>query len=221
MISYRMRRILPVLLLSIALGFLATATSAQTSEPVAPKKKTEKKHKMTDTVGVVNGQVILLYDYRGILSDMIRQAARDSAVKNGAVTPAQLTDFVNAAWDKTVEDIIVEQEIYKRKLNLSDAETKARILKTPPPFLVQQFTDSMGKFRPDVMQQALNDPLNDSITHIIISVEKINLEHEALLAAIAQDVKSDEAKITRFNLWLKKQKLKARIDDRRVAFGYY
>jgi hypothetical protein len=46
MISYRMRRILPVLLLSIALGFLATATfRASRAEKEDRKKAQDDRHR--------------------------------------------------------------------------------------------------------------------------------------------------------------------------------
>lgn len=186
-------------------GLNATAT-------VTPPKK----HKMTDTVGIVNGTPILLYSYKDVLGDIIRSAARDSMVSE-----ERFTVYVNAAWNQIVGDILSEQEIAKRHLAASDSETLTHLLDNPPDFLVRQFTNNQGVLQREAMRTALESPSNDSVTKVILGVERIKLEHEKLLRSVAPTATTDAERERQYTAWLRAEQKKSRIEDRRTAFGFY
>jgi len=215
-----MYRLFAVSFLLLTLFTVRFAVAQQPAKKSKAGSKTtivpQKKHKSTDTVGVVNGRAILLYDYKGLLSDIIQKAAHDSVV-----TDDDFTKYVDAAWDKAVEDILVEQEIEKRKLTMSDSAVLAITVADPPDFLIKQFTDSSGSLHREALLSALTDTRNDSVAKIILGVERINLEHMAFINAIAPGARNQEERSRTYQIWLKEKKAKARIDDRRIAFGYY
>jgi len=207
-------------LLSLSTVFAQTGKQANKQSAVkqkaAPQTVAPKKHKMTDTVGVINGTPILLYNYKDILGDIIRSAARDSIVSED-----NFTVYVNAAWDKVIEDVLTEQEITKRKLHLSDSELLDQVIENPPDFLAKQFTNAQGEVQKKAMRVSLVDPTNDSIASIILGVERIRLEHERLLRAVASRASSDQEREEQLQAWLRQQKAKAKIIDYRPRFGFY
>ncbi|HET6512804.1 MAG TPA: SurA N-terminal domain-containing protein [Candidatus Kapabacteria bacterium] len=221
-----MKRILPILVLGTCLGICAAFAGEATAQKKQPKqqgelKKVEKKleprkHKPTDTVGVINGDVITYSDYRTILADIMRQAARDSIASE-----ADFTKWVDAAWDQCLEAIFTRQEIEKRQLRLTDEEIKAELVNDPPVFIKNQFSDSLGNFYPDALHAALHDPTQDSVVRIIVAAQRISLEDKALKLSIAPEARTDEEREKAYKAWLVRQKNNARTIDNRLRFGYY
>src|SRR5258708_31955647 len=107
----------------LVLLFILNIAFSQTQE-----KKPKKKHKNTDTLGVVNGTLIRFYDFKQQLASTIKD--HKSEIKDSVVSDTAFTRFVNEAWDKLVSDIVIEQELEKRKLNLTTEKTIDRILKS-------------------------------------------------------------------------------------------
>jgi hypothetical protein len=190
---------------------LASFASAQTKAP--------KKHKLTDTVGVVNSEVITLYDFRNRLSAMIEEAAGSDSIKNGKVTPEQFTVFVDRTWDDFITDVIVEHEIDKRKLAVSDHAIDSLLMKHPPEDLRKNLTDSLGKFHPDYLQKILLDPAYDSIASVVRNAERFKFESARLIASVSNE--SDRQAHPKFDAWLKAQRKHLKVKDNRTAFGYY
>jgi hypothetical protein len=206
-------RISPVLLF-LLIPFVAGAQPA--AKETAVVKKEQKKHKMTDTVGVINGHVIQLYDFRETLSNIVRSAARDSMVSE-----ADWTTYVDAAWDRILEDVILEEEIRKNNFAMTNDQVLENMLHEPPPFVSQQFLDSLGRVDSTRMRLALRDPRNDSVVQILIGAHRTNLEQARLAQAIVPDAKSEKDYTERYALWMKKKKSAARVVDKRINFGYY
>lgn len=193
---------------------------AQKKKPAKTQAKKEvkppKRHRGTDTVGIVNGEVIMLRDFKSVLSEIVRSAASDSIVSE-----ENWTVYVDAAWDKCVEAVVLQQEIEKRKLSLTDDEVKEHLVTNTPEFLVTQFSDPSGNFNREALQYALNDPTQDSIVQIVVGAERFRLENDRLMKSVAPDAQSDADRQKLFAAWLNKQKNNARQIDRRIAFGYY
>ena len=209
-----------LLLCTLLLAALPIAASAQSSKKKTAQKQTEqpapKRHRGTDTVGVINGEVLMLRDFKSVLSEIIRSAASDSIVSE-----ENWTVYVNAAWEECLKAVLVQQEILKRGLGLSNAQVKAALVKNPPEFLASQFVDSTGAFRPDILEWALNDPSQDSVVQIVVSAHRMKLEDEALRNSIAPNAKSEAEREGQFQAWLTDQKRRARVIDNRLRFGYY
>jgi hypothetical protein len=218
-----MKRILPILALGCC-ALLAQNSFAQkqpkskaAGEMKRVEKKTEpKKHLPTDTVGVINGDVITYSDYRTILADIMRQAARDSIASE-----ADFTKWVDQAWDECLEAILTRQEINKRELNLSDDEVKAELVNDAPEFLKKQFTDSTGTFYAEALHAALYDPSQQDVVSGIVGAQRLMMEDRALKLSLAPQARTDEEREKIYQAWLAKAKYNARTIDNRLRFGYY
>ena len=189
---------------------LAAHSNAQDST------KPKWKHKLTDTVGVVNGSIIRLYDFRELLSDITRSEAPDSIVQD-----TEFTRYVDMTWERLVSDILIYQEIEKRKLGISEKELISRLIANPPKELKEDFTDAHGTFDGRSYEQFLRSSESDSVREIVLNYYHIQLEQENLLRAIAPRTKSEKARNEAFAAWLRQAFKTARIEDRRTAFGYY
>jgi hypothetical protein len=97
-----------VIRLFIIISLVVLTVNSKAQDTNKPKKK----HLLTDTVGMVNGSVIRLYDFRELLSDITRSEAPDSVVQD-----TEFTRYVNMTWERLVSDILIYQEIEKRNLS--------------------------------------------------------------------------------------------------------
>jgi hypothetical protein len=193
---------------------LTQISVAQTQE-----KKPKKKHKNTDTVGVINGTLITLYDFKQQLAATLKE--HRSEVKDSVVSDTAFTRFVNEAWDKLVSDIIIDQELEKRKLTLTTDKTIDRILKSIPKELKETFTDSSGQFNEKALKAYLKNPNPDLQRTKILDYYQVIFEQQRLAAALAPKARTEEERIKELGLWLKLRISKSNIDDRRSSFGYY
>jgi len=193
--------------------------TANISYTQTPEVKPKKKHKNTDTVAVVSGIVIRYYDFKQQLTATIKE--HRSEIKDTIVSDTAYTRFVNIAWDKLVGDVIIEQELAKRKLGLSTEKTIEHILKNIPKELKETFTDSTGTFREKALKAYLNNPNPDLQRTKILDYYQILFEQQRLAAAISPKAKSEEERMKLLGLWLKQKAVKAITEDRRTAFGFY
>jgi hypothetical protein len=207
---------LKAFILSVLILCAVTPTlGAQSNSIVKPSKK----HKLTDTVGVVNSEVITLYDFRNQLSAMIEEAAGMDSIKGGKVTPEQFTRFVNRTWNDFITDVIIEHEIEKRKLTLSVSEINELLFKDPPQNLRKNFTDSLGAFHQEYLVRLLTDPSYDSIATQVRDTERLRLETARLIKSVSHE--KDQGAHPAFDAWLKQQRKHSKVTDNRTAFGYY
>jgi hypothetical protein len=207
-----MKFILKYFLLILLL--LSQISFGQTQE-----KKPRKKHKMMDTVGVVNGTVIRYYDFREQLAATLKEHKNE--IRDSVVSDTAFTRFVNMTWDKLASDIIIENELQKRKLILTTDKTIGLILKNIPKELKETFTDSTGIVNVKALKAYLNNPNPDPQRTKILDYYQILFEQQRLAAAIAPMARTEEERMKRLGLWLQEKVSKANIDDRRTAFGYY
>jgi hypothetical protein len=196
-----------------------TAQKQQYKLEEVPLKQAEARHKPGDTVAVVNGVLITFSDFNSIMAGYLKSIV--TRTKNNVVNDTLYTEVVDSAWDRAVSDIIIEQEITKRKLRMSIVEIKEWIVANPPDFLRQQFTDSLRKFQAEAMRKALNDPRNDTVVEVLVEGSRISLETQRLVFSIAKKGASPTDAANEFEVWLKKAKRSATIDDRRTRFGFY
>ena|SRR5437763_1210905 len=182
--------------------------------------KPKKKHKNTDTVGVVNGYLITFYDFRQQLKETMRE--HKSEIKDSIVSDTAFTRFVNMTWDKIAGDILIEQELQKRKLALTTDKVIAKLLKDPPKELKEVFTDSAtGKFDEKAMKRYLTNLAPDIKRTQILDYYQTMFEQQRLAAALVPKGANDQERREELAEWLKKKMQKANIDDRRTAFGFY
>jgi hypothetical protein len=210
-------------LFAIGVTWTSRPVFAQNTPPRGERKVTQVKpsrtHLPTDTVGIVNGVVITYADFNSIMSGYLKAFVQRSG--DNVVTDSLYSVIVDSSWSKAVSDILTELEIQKRKLEMTDSAVKQVILQDPPDFLRQQFTDSTGKYYPEYLSRALNDPHNDTIVRIIVGEETVRWETYRLIASLDPKAHSPEEKKRAYNAWLKHATAKAAIVDKRLSFGFY
>ncbi|MBS1904761.1 MAG: SurA N-terminal domain-containing protein [Bacteroidetes bacterium] len=203
------------LVLFAAIVFAASVSAqTQTIPPAASKK-----HLPTDTVGVVNGTLITLRDFRGELKRTMKDHM--SEIPNGKVSDSLYTKFVNLTWEKMIGDILIEQEIKKLKLELSDGETIKRMIAHPPELLKQSFTDSTGKYFPQELSKFLNSKAADSLRDQVVHYYRLQFQYDGLVRTLAPKATTDVERKQAIDAWIAKRATRAEIDDRRPAFGFY
>lgn len=203
-------------------AYSQTADSSKTKKAKikeVPLKEALARHKPGDTVAVVNGVLVTYEDFNSVMAGYLKSIVAET--KNNVVNDTLYTEIVDSAWNRVISDVIIEHEIEKRKLEMSVAAIKDSLIASPPDFLHQQFSDSLGAFHPEVMRQALDDPRNDTIVTMIVEGERVRLETDRLMASLAKKGASEDEREEAFAAWLKKAKRAATIDDRRTRFGFY
>jgi hypothetical protein len=205
-----------VLLLLIVSAALPAVHAQQT---LTPNIHPPKKHKGSDTVGVVNGTLITYRDFKGELKHTMSEHI--SEIPGGKVSDSLYTKYVNLTWDKMVGDILIEHEIRKRKISVSKEETVRRILRDPPEPFKQSFTDSLGAFHQEALKSYIEQPAKDSLRDGAIAYYQSVYEQDEFTKQIAPHAVSDAERKNTVDEWIHKRSMKANIDDRRTAFGFY
>ncbi len=111
-----------------------------------------------DVIGEVNGQDI---KYR-TFTEMVRQASESRKAQTGQDLDEQGERMLRAQiWDQVVNDILVNHEIERLGITVTDQEIRDIVQgPNPPDFLVSQFTDSTGTFQREAYLQAMMNPQN-------------------------------------------------------------
>jgi peptidyl-prolyl cis-trans isomerase D len=114
-----------------------------------------------EVLGKVNGKEV---NYKQF-NEMLRRASENYKRQQGSEvdeeTERQLRSQV---WNQVVEEMLIEQEIERLGIKVTDQEILDIVNgQNPPEFLVKQFTDSTGTFRRDAYQQAMKDPQNQQV----------------------------------------------------------
>jgi peptidyl-prolyl cis-trans isomerase D len=156
--------------------------------------------KAGETVGVVNGRVIGLEEFRQAL----RNAARMEQSQGRKVQDEQL---VGEVWDSLVREVLAGQEIERLGIQVTDKEL-AYYTRTQPPREVQAITvfQTEGKFDLNKYNQFLSDPqtyAEPANKSFVLQVE--NLIHNQLLnyklqRLVAEGVQVSPAEVRQFFL---------------------
>ena len=189
--------------------------SAVKSSPLDSLKK-QRKYKSLDTVGIVNGTVIYYGDFKEMLKQTIIDNQHDSIVSDTA-----FTRYVNTTWDKIVLDILVEEEVEKRKLNLTEEQVIKRLLAEPPDELRKQFVNTIGAFDRETCAKYLRNPEPDLARTRYVEYYWVKFEGERFYASLAKKGANSDERMKAFTDWYQKKLTNAQIIDRRTSFGLY
>lgn len=129
-----------------------------------------------ENVGVINGRIIGLEEFR----DALRNAAR---MEQRQGRKAQDEQLVGEVWDSLVRELLTSQEIERLGIQVTDKEL-AYYTRTQPPREVQAITvfQTEGKFDPAKYNQFLNDPRTyDEPANKSFVLQVENLIHNQLL----------------------------------------
>jgi len=114
----------------------------------------------TNNVGSINGEDITYQEFQAAL-DQQREVRRQSGQE---VDDEQIDQFRNQVWDFVVSQVLIEQQVNKLGISVSNEEIKDIILgDNPPEFLKQNFIDSVGNFNRELYENALFDPQNEQV----------------------------------------------------------
>ncbi len=121
----------------------------------------------SNNVGSINGVDISYREYQFVL-DQQRETQKQQTGED--IKDDQWDQFREQVWESLVTQKLLEQEIERLGVTVSDEEIKDIILgDNPPEFLKQNFIDSTGTFNRQLYEQALFDPQN---VEILIQVEE-------------------------------------------------
>jgi peptidyl-prolyl cis-trans isomerase D len=109
-----------------------------------------------DVMGEVNGQTL----HASQFNELVREAAERQKQQTGKEPDDDAYQQLRQQqWDNLITQILIDQEIEKLGLTVTDQELVNWVRgDNPPESLVRRFTDSTGKFNREMYDMALNDP---------------------------------------------------------------
>ncbi|MBT8380103.1 MAG: peptidylprolyl isomerase [Ignavibacteria bacterium] len=148
----------------------------------------------TNDVGSVNGVDISYVEFQNAIERQ-REARKQQTGED--IPEDQWEQFREQVWDALVTQKLLEREIDKMNITVSDQEIEDAILgNDPPAFLKQNFMDSLGNFDRNMYEQAIFDPQNKQIllqAEEWVRQTKLNEKLQSLLLA-SITVSDDEVK---------------------------
>lgn len=151
-----------------AIVFLAVAFAAWLAFEGIQSRETSATTGTNPVIAVVNGEQIRYTRWREASSSQIDRAR---AQKGGALTDEETRQAEAQAWDNMVRSVLVEQEIERLGIEVSDAEVQQAFRTSPPPFVVQSpafRTD--GQFDYAKYRQFFADPSVDE--QLLLNIEQ-------------------------------------------------
>jgi len=113
--------------------------------------------KNPDAVGVVNGVEISAKAYDQTYRQQLEQYRQQTG---GEVSQSQENFLRNQVWESLVRDILVQQAVEKKGIEVSDQEIIYRLFNAPPEILKSNpaFQNEQGQFDMARYKAAINDP---------------------------------------------------------------
>lgn len=160
-------------------------------------------------VGVVNGQKISYQQFSYIFQNLYDQTQEQLGQALDQETSRQLLD---ETWNQIVSQILLAEEIEKRKIRVTDLEVVTYIRDNPPAFLLNnESLQTDGEFDPQKYAAALADPRYDwrpleNQVRAILPVQKLQ---SMIMAAV---------RVTDAEVWNDYKAKNERVQVRYVAF---
>jgi len=147
----RMRSLAPAFILSIGVIFVLFMVISDSNVMEALGGR-------TNDVGSINGDNIGYQEFVNAVDRQLENMKSQSGEDTDAEKIPQVREEV---WNSIISQKLVEQEIEKFGITVSDDEIRDIILgDNPPEFLKQNFIDSTGRFNRQLYESALFDPRN-------------------------------------------------------------
>ena len=180
--------------LAIAIPFVAIFLFYQTSGLSGNQRATA-----TTTVAAVNGREIPVTEWLRVTEQ------RETNASQRAGRPLTLDErkqVEEQAFDELVSNILLEQELARRGIGVSDDEIREAARTSPPPELMnapQLQTD--GRFDPDKYVRFLSSPMakQQGILAQLEAMYRVQIPREKLFEQVAADVYVTDAQL--WNLW--------------------
>ena len=150
----RMRSLAPAFIISVGVLFVLFMV-------MSDSKIMEVFGGRTNNIAVINGKDISYNDFQAALE----QEKENRKQQTGEDVPDdQYEQFRQQVWDGLISRTLIEQEVKRLGITVSDEEVKDVILSDDPPaFLKQNFIDSTGKFNKEQYLNAIYDPQNEKV----------------------------------------------------------
>lgn len=109
-------------------------------------------------IGKINGKEIKYTEFNQVID---RARENQKAQSGQDIEDDQLPAFRDQVWESYVNQILIEQEVEKLGIKVTDDEIYNIITgENPPEFLKRNFIDSLGNFNRQMYLQAIMDPRN-------------------------------------------------------------
>ncbi|HSJ05234.1 MAG TPA: SurA N-terminal domain-containing protein [Longimicrobiales bacterium] len=107
-------------------------------------------------LGRVNGEIITYEDYLAVYRNLYQQ---QQEALDGRITSAMNRQIEDAAWEQVVTQRLLQQELRRRGIRVTDDEIREAALYAPPPDLQESpLFQTDGRFDPVKYQQFLASP---------------------------------------------------------------
>lgn len=115
----------------------------------------------SNNVGSVNGIDISYQEYQQAIE---RQRESQKQQTGNDVPEEQFDQFRDQVWETLITEKLIELEVQRLGISVSNQEIKEIILgDNPPEFLKQNFIDSLGRFNREMYEEAIYNPQNEQI----------------------------------------------------------
>ena len=115
----------------------------------------------SNNVGSVNGIDISYQEYQQAIE---RQRESQKQQTGNDVPEEQFDQFRDQVWETLITEKLIELEVQRLGISVSNQEIKDIILgDDPPAFLKQNFIDSLGRFNREMYEEAIFNPQNEQI----------------------------------------------------------
>lgn len=144
-------------------------------------------------VGKINNHPILYQEF----SEIVRQTAENQKAQTGVEPDEnQLRSIRDQVWNQLIEQELYEQEIKRLGITVTDQEIVNWVRgDTPPDFLRQQFTDSLGSFNRQAYEAAMADPKNKPLLVKVEEFLRRQREREKLQSVVLAGVRVTEGEV--------------------------
>ncbi|MCC6396126.1 MAG: peptidylprolyl isomerase, partial [Bacteroidetes bacterium] len=149
-IMTRMRDSMPVILFGLLIAFVITIVFEWGMDYLGTRGGG------SDVVGTVNGIKITYREF----SDLVKRYTDAQKAQTGTEPDeTQLAQIREQVWENFVTQQLVEEEVHRLGINVTDQELVEWVRgENPPDDLRSNFIDSTGQFRRDVYDQFLSSP---------------------------------------------------------------
>lgn len=149
----------------------------------------------TNNVGSVNGVDIGYQEYQLAIE---RQRESTKQQTGNDIPEEQFDQFRDQVWETLVTEKLIEQEVQRLGITVSNQEVKDIILgDDPPAFLKQNFIDSLGRFNREMYEEAIFNPQNEKILLQAEEVVKQTRYREKLQSLLEAGITISEDEIKR------------------------
>lgn len=151
-----------------AIVFLAVAFAAWLAFEGIQSRETAATTGTNPVIGVVNGEEVRFTRWREASA---RQMDRARAVKGGALTDEEIRQAEKEAWETMVRNVLIEQEIERMGIEVTNAEVQQAFRTSPPPFVIQSPAfQTDGQFDYQKYQAFFSDPSVDE--QLLLEIER-------------------------------------------------